>query len=70
MSGGKGFYGGGGTDGHKSRRFDNPMRGVEYARPRMGVATVGETIEGEVRWVIQNSKFKIQDCQTTVIDAD
>jgi hypothetical protein len=46
------------------------MRGVEYARPRMGVATVGETIEGEVRWVIQNSKFKIQDCQTTVIDAD
>ncbi len=48
MGGGEGFYRGGSTDGHKSRRFYDPMWGVENTSPSMSMATVAETVEGEV----------------------
>jgi hypothetical protein len=43
------------------------MWGMEDARPSVSVATFAETVEGEVRWVVQSLSFKIQDCQTTLI---
>jgi hypothetical protein len=46
------------------------MWGVKDPCASMSVATFAETVEGEVRWVVQNSSFKIQDCQTTVIAID